>query len=443
MKTIFLFLIFFIPELVIYASEKPAVVVLTDIGGDTDDQQSLVRFLLYSDMFDVKAICATSRLGHGHDTRPDLIIQQIKAYKQVYPNLLHHSKGYPLPDYLLSVVKSGLGDPSVFGENKNSEASDYIIKVIDESKDIVHIVIWGGQRELVQALWKIQESRSKDAVSAFCKKIQVHAIGDQDKHRDWILNNFKDIQYIADGFVFTGNFGIREISALRGMYMTGDHSMQNGKWVEKNVHNHGALSNCYPLNGAGTDGLKEGDSPSFLGLICNGLNFPDKPEWGGWGGRYRLLKKNLFIDAQDFLDGTLNERHTVARWRPAFQRDFMSRLDWCVKSYKEANHNPFVKVNNSDGKMPLFVNSNNGSSLVFDASDCADPDKNDLSFHWFFYNEIGFAECSKLVTSKGGQICTVTIPESLHNRTIHLILEVTDNGTPSLTTYKRIVIQIT
>ncbi len=74
------------------AQDKPAVIVLTDIGGDTDDQQSLVRFLLYSDMFEVKAICATSRMGHGNDTRPDIIQNQINAYKKVYPNLLLHSK---------------------------------------------------------------------------------------------------------------------------------------------------------------------------------------------------------------------------------------------------------------------------------------------------------------------------------------------------------------
>ena len=30
----------------------------------------------------------------------------------------------------------------------------------------------------------------------------------------------------------------------------------------------------------------EGDTPSFLGLIDNGLNAYRRPDWGGWGGRY-------------------------------------------------------------------------------------------------------------------------------------------------------------
>ena len=32
--------------------------------------------------------------------------------------------------------------------------------------------------------------------------------------------------------------------------------------------------------------IMEGDTPSFLGLIDNGLNAYRRPDWGGWGGRY-------------------------------------------------------------------------------------------------------------------------------------------------------------
>ena len=80
---------------------KPRLVVLTDIGGDPDDQQSMVRLLAYANEFDVEALVATSRMGHGHDVRPDLIQQIVNAYGQVRANLLLHKPGYPTASALL------------------------------------------------------------------------------------------------------------------------------------------------------------------------------------------------------------------------------------------------------------------------------------------------------------------------------------------------------
>src|SRR5690606_29016847 len=99
-----IFIIFFHYSLV-KAQGKPQIIVLTDIGGDTDDEQSLVRFLYYADHFDIKAICATGRLGHGQDTKPEIIQAQINAYREVYTNLLLHSNEFPDPDYLETTIK--------------------------------------------------------------------------------------------------------------------------------------------------------------------------------------------------------------------------------------------------------------------------------------------------------------------------------------------------
>jgi hypothetical protein len=437
----FAMLVYCLPYITM-ANEKPKLIILTDIGGDTDDEQSMVRLLLYSDMLDIKAFCITSRLGHGQDTKPEIMYNQIEAYRQVYPNLKLHSDGFPSPDYLRSIVKNGQGDHTKFGQGYDTEASEYIIKVVDEAHSTVHIPIWGGSRELAQALWKVQNTRNKEQLAAFCKKIQVHAIGDQDRHRDWIINNFRDVRFLANGFVFTGSFGIREITVFRGMYMTGDVSMQNGEWVRKNIHGHGPLSDSYQLHGHGTDGMKEGDTPSFLGLIHNGLNVPENPEWGGWGGRFRHLNHSLYIDAQDFLNGTLNERHTVSRWRPAFQNDFMARVKWCVEPYDKANHNPVAVVNGSSDRLPLVVNAKPGERLLFDASQSNDPDGNSLSWHWFFYDEVSNSECTELKLLSGGKRCRVTLPRHLSGRSIHLILEVKDNGSPVLSSYKRVIINI-
>ncbi|MGF1587191.1 MAG: nucleoside hydrolase-like domain-containing protein [Bacteroidales bacterium] len=444
MKNLIAVIFFLLPVLLTYPQEKPAIIVLTDTGGDTDDEQSMVRFLLYSDMLDVRAICITSRMGHGQDIKPEIVYNQIEAYRSVYPNLLLHSQGYPTPDYLLSIVKYGQGDHASFGKGYDTEASGYIIQVIDESDVTVHVAVWGGLRELAQALWKVKETRTQEQVDEFCRKILVHDINDQDHHRDWITGNFPAIRFIANGYNKTGSiWGVRELATFRGMYMTGDVSMQDGDWVRKNVHGHGPLSDTYQLHGHGTDGMKEGDTPTFLGLICNGLNAAERPDWGGWGGRYRILRNNLYIDAPDFLNGKMNERHTVSRWRPAFQNDFMARLKWCVEPYGKVNRNPVAAVNGMAEKSPIFINAAPGQELVFDASESYDPDGDELSFNWFFYYEIYFPGCAVFTVSSDGSICTVKVPESTGDENLHLILEVTDNNSPSLTGYKRIIINVT
>ena len=431
-------------QVALKADEKPALIVLTDIGGDTDDEQSFVRLLLYSDKLDIKSICITSRLGHGQDIKPEIVINQLNAYREVYPNLKLHSEGFPTPEYLFSIVKKGQGDQFNFGKGFETEASDHIINVVDKTNETVHIAVWGGLRELAQALWNLKETRSQDELAAFCKKIQVHAIGNQDGHRDWIIDNFKDVRFIASSFVFLGEFGIRELATFRGMYMTGDVTMQDGNWVRQHIHGHGPLSDLYQLHGHGTDGMKEGDTPSFIGLISNGLNVPERPDWGGWGGRFRLLKHSLFIDAQDFLNGELNERHSVARWRTQFQNDFMARIKWCVESYDNANHNPIVIVNGSTDKLPFYIDVKAGQKLTFNASESYDPDGNDLHYKWFFYDEISYMGlgCLKMNITLSGRKCQVWLPEHLRGSTIHLILEVTDDGKPRLSTYKRIIIKV-
>src|SRR5471030_1318489 len=77
------------------AAEKPRVIVLTDISNEPDDEESLVRFLVYSNEYDVEGLVATTSTWLKKATREDLIRRDIAAYAEVRPNLLKHAAGFP------------------------------------------------------------------------------------------------------------------------------------------------------------------------------------------------------------------------------------------------------------------------------------------------------------------------------------------------------------
>lgn len=427
------------------AQPKPRLLILTDIGGDPDDQQSLVRLLVHANAFDLEGFCATSRLEHGQDTRPELLREQIEAYRQVYVNLRQHATGYPQPDSLLNLIKNGEANQQFIGENRDSEASEWIIRQVDKPDPRpLWVSVWGGQRELAQALWKVSHTRSEPETEVFVRKLRVHAVGNQDGHMRWIVENFPSIFFIMDGFV---NYGypeapkVRELSAYRGMYMTGNEALGNRQWVDEYVIGHGPLSAQYPPDAHGKPGMKEGDSPAFMGLVLNGLHDPEQPETGGFGGRYRRWKGNLFVDALDFGDGQWNERYTVSRWRPYFQADFAAHLDWCVRPYAQANHHPRAVVNGDTTQRWLTVKAAAGSKVRLSAEASSDPDGQTLHYQWFHYWEAGNYPGRVEIQGSEKAFCTVLVPKDGKDARFHIILAVTDSGSPALTRFRRIVIE--
>lgn len=420
---------------------------MSDIGGDPDDQQSLIRLLLHADQFELEGLLTSSRLEHGQDTKPELIYQQFDAYERVYENLRKHSATYPAPDYLPTLVHAGSGDQQQFGVGKDTPASDWLIEVVDKP-DLrpVWVTIWGGQRELAQALWKVKETRSKAEVEAFVGKLRIHAIGNQDGHERWIAQQFPDLFFVSNGFV---NFGypnvpkLREYSAYRGMYMTGDDELTSAKWVQNNVvKNHGALGAMYPADAAGKGGMKEGDSPSFLALLPNGLNVPERPDYGGFGGRFRQLQPHFYTDAIDFQNGVWNERLSVSRWRLYFQNDFAARLDWCVKDFAGANHPPTAILNQQGGTEVVEIKAKAGDQIKFSAEGSSDSDRNGLKYRWWNYWEAGTYPGRLKLKNPENKKANFRIPEDATGSVLHIILEVTDTGVPSLTSFRRAVIQV-
>ncbi len=146
-------------EVIFEHLDKPRVIVLTDITNEPDDEQSMVRFLVYSNEYDVEGLIATTSVWLRDKVRPEKIRERIEAYGKVRKNLLKHAPGYPPTEHLLNVTRAGLPQFGMegVGPGKSSEGSRHIIEVVDRPDERpVWVSIWGGANCLAQALWDVK-----------------------------------------------------------------------------------------------------------------------------------------------------------------------------------------------------------------------------------------------------------------------------------------------
>ncbi|MDP3684584.1 MAG: DUF1593 domain-containing protein [Ignavibacteria bacterium] len=450
------------------ASEKQRVIVLTDIENEPDDAMSMVRFLLYSNQWDLEGLVATTSIHQQHKTAAWRIKEIVEAYGKVRDNLLKHESGFPTADYILSIIRDGLPDYGMgaVGEGKDSPGSEIIIQTVDKEDDRpVWVLVWGGPNCLAQALWKVSKTRTPEQLEKFVSKLRIYTISDQDDSGPWIRKTFPKLFYIAspgfhsgDGYHYSTWTGISGDN-FHGRFTGADFSIVDNPWLDVNIRNKGPLGAQYPY----MKFLMEGDTPTFLYLINNGLGSPEHPDWGSWGGRYefylpRLQKwflepetRPFWSNAEDEVPGVDSNWHTsnkatIWRWRSVYQNDFAARMDWTIKPYAEANHPPVPKLNHQD---QIAVKA--GDRVDLSAEGSSDPDNNSLSYQWFYYKEPGSFTTSNARSGQSLKIedsdkqnawFTVPTKRVLRNGSMHIILAVTDSGMPRLTRYKRLVITV-
>jgi hypothetical protein len=234
-------------------------------------------------------------------------------------------------------------------------------------------------------------------------------------------------------------------AAYRGMYLGGDESLTSGAWLDAHVRkDHGPLGALYP-NRTWTEpnphgALKEGDTPSWFYFLPTGLNDPEHPEWGGWGGRFQKSSGGLYRDAQDTVGKVKHARTTVWRWRPAFQADFQARMDWCVKPVRQANHAPLASVNGQPSREVVKLSAEPGAEVSLDASGSTDPDGHRPAYRWYVYPEAGTYAGKITIDGASDASSKLRVPPDAAGKTIHVILEVIDKGTPPLTAFRRVVV---
>lgn len=451
--------------------EKHRVIILTDIENEPDDTESVIRLLLYSNQIDIEGLVATTSVHLKNRVAPESLHRILAAYARVQPNLLKHEAGFPEARVLAARVTQGLpvyGMGGV-GEGKDSPGSAMIIRAL-ESQDPrpLWVTAWGGANTLAQALYRIRADKTPEEAKRLIAKLRVYTISDQDDSGIWMRTQFPDLFYI----VSPGGYGASTWSGIMQEVPDQDNTELSTAWIAEHIQQgHGPMGALYPDISYGM----EGDTPSFLGLIPNGLNAPETPEWGGWGGRYEFYKPELSnMDTQGFTGGVpiLPEpraiwtnatdsyrpyivknygrsvqrdektvtgfKTTVWRWRKAFQNDFAARMDWTTKAYADANHPPVPVL---DHDTHLTVKS--GSTFELSATGSSDPDGDSLSFLWFNYPEAGSWKTPIPINgAENIYRVHVTAPEVTKTETAHFILAVTDKGTPPLTRYKRVIVTI-
>src|SRR5262245_27046727 len=85
------------------------LLILTDIGYDPVDQQSIIRLMLYTNYFDIEGLIASAAGIPGElkadAVKPELIWEIVEAYGRVRENLALHDPRYPIKERLLECVK--------------------------------------------------------------------------------------------------------------------------------------------------------------------------------------------------------------------------------------------------------------------------------------------------------------------------------------------------
>jgi hypothetical protein len=447
------------------------MIVLTDIEADPDDTESLVRLMLYSNQVDIEGLVATTSTHMRSGLHPDSIRRVVEAYGRVRGNLLLHEPGFPTSETLLGLILDGqpVYGMAAVGAGKDTPGSNRIVamlKVADPRP--LWVTVWGGANTLAQALYRIRESETPAEANRLIAKLRVYTISDQDDSGAWVRKTLPDLFYI----VSPGGYGAATWTAINTVIDGIDNRTIGNDWLRANIQQgHGPLGAAYPDVAYGM----EGDTPSWLSLIPNGLGDPEHPEWGGWGGRYELQVPSLAnMDAGGFTGGVPIEaetrpiwtnavdtyspsmpadygrahvpaqrsfkdfRTTLWRWREDFQNDFAARMAWSTLPYAKANHPPVPRLASPDH---LTVHS--GEVFVLNAWGSSDPDGDSLSYLWFQYGEAGSlrATVPALIAENIYRV-PFKAPVVTKAETAHFILKVTDKGDPPLSRYRRVIVTI-
>ena len=419
----------------------------------------------------------------------------VEIYTRVYPNLRVHDAAYPAPAELKSKIRWGNVDFD--GEmSKDTPGSDLIrdLLLADDSEPI-YLLAWGGASTIARGLKSIEERYSgKPDWPAVRARVSRKAIlslsGDQDDtYAKYIQPNWPDIRSLraGQGGVGVGYGAFVFASAENAPYFS-------VAWTRNNISSQGPIGEHYRVWGDGkqmvkgdkydyfgfagkttaelrADGyvvwlpprpkgefLGEGDTFTFFNLIGNGLGAYRNDTPGGWGGRVavnpatqaaapRAGQGGMGGGIEAFMKSLegIGEEGPKTRspspqpnFAPAAQNDFAARVKWSVTpTFAGANHEPRVTLRGS-----AHVSAKPGETVRLEGA-TSDPDGNAVTVRWWRWKDVDTYPGDVSLASPASLATSFQVPsDATAGQTIQLVLEATDNGSPPLTRYQRVVVTV-
>ncbi|KAF7369387.1 DUF1593-domain-containing protein [Mycena venus] len=451
-------------------SSKPRMFILSDILNEPDDSMSLVRYLLYANEFDTRGLCAVTSTWLRNSTHPEEMRKIVTAYGLVVDQLnchVHPEFAYQPAEHFLSLITSG---PPVFGKKalnmSLSEGAQRLIAALEESNESLHVAVWGGVNTLAQALQHMSQTMMTPVPGSGAHWPDIFYIV---SIHGW--NNYDQATWPG---INSGNGP--------------DPTKTLNPWLDANIR-LGPLGAVYPQVEFGM----EGDTPSWLWLVQNGLGYSDHIEWGSWGGRYLRatdlvdwvspeVDGNLWSDITEQAigaDGILHSENkaSIWRWRDAMQDDFAERIQWTLtNNFSAVAHPPILVINGHGGPDPVFMKATENGTFILDASDTIDVDRpqddSQLDYAWLLYIDVttsaplpypGEIKLESLAPpasdpvlanntagfqnfTLGPKVQVTTPPISINGQTgesnpdIHIVLQVTNTaGIHPIRRYKRVI----
>ncbi len=490
---------------------KPRIIITAD--PELDDNNSLIRLLLYSNELKIEGLVYASSGFHwkgdgkgtkwsvpnreynrfGLDTCPcpswrwgkdeRFIHEVVEAYEKAYPNLNIHHPEYPVPSELKSKIR--YGNIAFDGDFSKDSPGSELIKalILDDKPGQLYITAWGGQSTIARALKSIEEQYQytiqwEALRRKIARKVVLLPSGDQDDtYATYIKPHWPEIEYRQ--FTKGPNYGYGaqlRANSEDSVYLT-------PAWMNTHISGRGPLGKQYRVWGDGkqmvpgdkldyfgmsgyTDAqlkqmgyivwmpvqpkgawLGEGDNHTFMNMLGNGLRAFESGDYGGWGGRSEQGMQGIsFAMADTSAQGMVNALSGTSRpatqsgypnFFPAAQRDFAARMLWSVTPrYADANHAPRVRI---DGPLELVVYAGQSVRL---AGTVADPDGHAVVLKWWQFMLPDTRSTVEVATPANPQTRIAIPKDAKPGEAYHIILEATDNGSPALTAYQRVIMTV-
>lgn len=294
--------------------QKKRVLISTDIGGgDPDDIQSMIHYLVYADMFDLEGIVISRPRG-----AKSTMLKVIRAYRKDYHHFRFVSADYPTPGQLRRLVKVGAErnkkTPSV-GYSRSTPGSRLIVQQANkEDPRPLHILVWGAITDVAQAIHDSPKIKKKIRIFSITSPNNKGYNTELDPSPSLYLRRVhaKSLYWIESDDTF------------RGIYNTGMFNKTkygNVGFVKQVIKPRGALGKLFYKVSANINvnsyGIKMGDTPSLLFLFNGNFDNPTKPSWGG---QYCKVKKNYHVGCKKY------EKPSVSRHKLDILKDWEKRL---------------------------------------------------------------------------------------------------------------------